>query len=93
MAKHQEHACVSITGTIEQVEVITSAQRRRRWSAEEGSDRYNRPLSMPIWKFNGDCGRAESILLVPSPKGLPWAYRTFAGNGTGLAKQVGLHDR
>jgi transposase len=26
---------VSMTGKIEQVEVITSVQRRRRWSAEE----------------------------------------------------------
>jgi hypothetical protein len=34
LAQHQEYA-LSMTGKIGQVEVITSVQRRRRWTTEE----------------------------------------------------------
>jgi hypothetical protein len=38
LVKNQEYA-YAMTGTIDRVEIITSVQRRRRWSADEGADR------------------------------------------------------
>jgi hypothetical protein len=35
LGKNQEYACHDDWGKIDRVEIITSVQRRRRWSAEE----------------------------------------------------------
>jgi integrase len=37
--------------------------------------------------------QTESLLLVPSPTGLPWAYRNFCRKWDGVAKHVGVSDR
>jgi transposase len=90
---------VSMTGTIDRVEVITSVQRRRRWSAEENAtivqETYAPGMSVSLVAPRHGIARnqlfrwrrlyAEGALSAVGPTGqAPWAEGPRRGGGAGL---------